>query len=118
MRYSRSNLFIYIHDQIMKYNSWIPDVQRNKYFDLLNGDKLYIQMKNINNVYLYIISGSHERKDTLLWKYNIQSTSTLNQVINSIDRYITGMFPKKTNIFNDITSSDIDFSNVNWDKFD
>ena len=118
MRYSRSNLFIYIHDQIMKYNAWIPDTQRNKYFDLLNGDKLYIQMKNIGNVYISIISGSHERKDILLWKYNIQSTSTLNQVVNSIDRYITGMFPKKTNIFNDITSSDIDFSNVNWNEFD
>ena len=113
-KYTRTSLIQFLQQTLSKNKS------NNIYFDLLNNDKLFIDMKVWNgSTKVYLISNSMLRKDIYLWEAYLRD---FNWIIYFAD-YVNNLLWKH-NVKNDcFIDNDITFEKEiatinNWFDFD
>ena len=110
--YTRSRLIQFIQQTLSKNKS------NNKYFDLDNNDKLFVDLKVQSwSTKVMLISSSRLRNDIFLWESNLRDFKWITLFVNYIDSLLDKYKAKKGSTVLDLTSDNdfIDESNMNYD---
>lgn len=116
IKYSRANLFQFLHTTLRQNKSTF------KYFDLINGDKIFVDINTVDGLTsCYLIKSSvskNKSSDFLLIKTKIRDSAGISNFVSSVEMYLQALDIKKKNLIDELNSMDGDFNIPSTIDFD
>ncbi|MDD3793288.1 MAG: hypothetical protein PHI37_00550 [Candidatus Gracilibacteria bacterium] len=115
-KYSRANLFQFIQITLRQNKS------NNKYFDLVNDDKLFIEINTFDgSIYAYLIKSSVGVKpmnsDLLLYNSKVWDIKSIGDFCNNIEVLLQRLNIRKLNLLDELGEfGEFDNSSIDFDK--
>ena len=89
-----------------------------EYFDLPNGDKIFVRIYHSRHVDTFLVSGSHRKQDFPLKQADVRNLAELGNFCDLVDAYVESAVPRKKNLMDELKAMDGEFVNAEGSEFD